>query len=348
MVVSPMRCAKKPKPRQTGSLASGCDLPLSFTFSDFRFTPAAVATSRVFCIPVESLIFILRFALPALCVCVCAAFVRHMDQIRSPPKPYELARQCSSMGCANPSSCSHMASPVAATCSTAFIPGASSPLATSGVPASSFPSAGASLEATGVAAPAAVATGAGPSLFSGVSNAPAYYGMSSVPTFGLGYGALGGTYGLGGLGGMYGAPIMGMGMGPGVVRPGTLSNYVQVWLAAVQSIVNAVVTFSTLLNASWQSIAMSVSAVAEVSLCLRQLSSYLSADPEQIAIPGLPFTIRRRQGGLPWYILLLLLYILYRVARRLLLRILGWQLPAPGRSGRIEPSTASAEIPGKT
>eukprot|EP00667_Euglena_gracilis_P021350 EG_transcript_23356 len=156
-----------------------------------------------------------------------------------------------------------------------------------------------------------------------------------APMGGFGYGPMGGfsMYG-GGYGssyGGYGSPYGYPGMQGVPGRPNnTVSEYVQLWLSAIQSVVNAVCTFSQLLDASFRSVTMSVGAMAEMSVCLQQLQTYLSADPSaaQFRVLGVPLHVRPNPNGVPWYVMLLLLYCVYRLVKKLLLRLLRWDRPA--------------------
>ena len=68
--------------------------------------------------------------------------------------------------------------------------------------------------------------------------------------------------------------------------------------------------------------------------------SYLNTDPTatHFRVMGFPITVQRNKNGVPWYIFLLLLYCLYRLVRKLLLRLLKWT--GGGRvSGRPRPSS---------
>lgn len=151
---------------------------------------------------------------------------------------------------------------------------------------------------------------------------------------GMGYGYGGGMgYGYGGMD--YGGGGIGYGYG-GFNNSGggdlsALGQHVQVWLAAVQSFVNSVATFSNLLNATFSATALSVTAVADVNRCLDQLRSAaynaLSSSLCRGYNTGGLLRVHRNPGGLPWYVWLLLVYTLLRFVRALIRRMR--LLPAP-------------------
>eukprot|EP00997_Jenningsia_sp_PLL12_P009545 NODE_6527_length_504_cov_76.885714_g5746_i0.p3 GENE.NODE_6527_length_504_cov_76.885714_g5746_i0~~NODE_6527_length_504_cov_76.885714_g5746_i0.p3 ORF type:complete len:153 (-),score=27.98 NODE_6527_length_504_cov_76.885714_g5746_i0:46-471(-) len=139
--------------------------------------------------------------------------------------------------------------------------------------------------------------------------------------------------------GGYGSPYGGFG-GPGQFAPGmgppgqgSMSQYVQTWLTAVQSVVVAICTFSQLVDSSFRSVVMSVGAVSDMSHSMSSLRQYVRSDGSYpIPSPlGRSLVFRRNPAGLPWYIFLLLVYALYRLARRLTIRLLGWESVPAGK-----------------
>eukprot|EP01012_Entosiphon_sulcatum_P006094 TRINITY_DN12843_c0_g1_i1.p1 TRINITY_DN12843_c0_g1~~TRINITY_DN12843_c0_g1_i1.p1 ORF type:complete len:270 (-),score=18.91 TRINITY_DN12843_c0_g1_i1:14-796(-) len=235
----------------------------------------------------------------------------------SPPKPYELARE----GGAVPPCCPAGGStPGTMTGALPHVPGVG--------------------DVTGSAGPLGVTTGAGFTPGMGAAGYGTGYGTGYGAGYGggMGYGGMG--YGGMGYGGMYNSGSMyGGGMGYGGFlgqppNPNSLSQHVQVWLAAIQSLVNAVSTFSNLLNATFSATTMSVTAVSEMNRCLGQLRGYVDTHPNSGSPgtePGQPvgLQVRRNQGGLPWYIWLLLVYTLIRLLRGLVRRLLGARAPVP-------------------
>ena len=70
----------------------------------------------------------------------------------------------------------------------------------------------------------------------------------------------------------------------------------QLWLSAIQSVVNTVCTFSQLLDASFRSVTMSVGAMGDMSMCFSQLQYVPWRGPPAVAF-GWAGVCRRVCGG---------------------------------------------------